>query len=121
MKICIPIIENDGLKSKVSAHFGSAPYFLIYDTGKEAFEVIDNNDSHHMHGMCHPLKTLDNKGINAVACAGMGARAVSKLNEDSIKAYRASAETVEELIKKFKEGELEEITVDTACIDHNCH
>ena len=121
MKICIPITSNEGLKAKVNAHFGSAPYFLIYDNEKGAFEVINNSDSQHMHGMCHPLKALDNKGIDAVVCGGMGARAVQKLNEDDIKAYRASAETVEEIIVRYKEGKLEEITVDNACIDHSCH
>ncbi|MBU2063809.1 MAG: NifB/NifX family molybdenum-iron cluster-binding protein [Candidatus Omnitrophica bacterium] len=121
MKICIPIIENNGLKSKVNAHFGSAPYFLIYDTEKETFEIIDNSDSRHMHGMCHPLKTLENKDIHAVVCGGMGARAVQKLNESGIRAYRASAGTVEEIISIDKEGKLEEITTDNACTDRSCH
>lgn len=121
MKICIPIVENEGLKAKVNAHFGSAPYFLIYDNEKEAFEVINNSDNHHMHGMCHPLKALDNKGIDAVVCGGMGARAVQKLNEGGIKAYRANVETVVEIVKRYKEGKLEEITVKNACINHSCH
>jgi len=121
MKICIPIIENNGLKSKVNAHFGSAPYFLIYDNEKEAFEIINNSDSRHMHGMCHPLKALDNKGIDAVVCGGMGARAIQKLNESGIRAYRASAETVERIISIYKEGKLKEITMDNACTDHGCH
>lgn len=121
MRICIPIMENDGLKSEVNAHFGSAPYFLIYDNEKGVFEVINNSDSQHMHGMCHPLKALDNKGIDAVVCGGMGARAVQKLNEGGIKAYRANAGMVEEIIKRYNEGILEEITMDNACINHNCH
>jgi len=121
MKICIPILENEGLKSEVNAHFGSAPYFLIYNTEDKAFEIVNNSDSHHMHGMCHPLKALDNKGIDAVVCGGMGARAVQKLNEGGIKAYRANAETVQGIIKNYKERKLEEITVDNACINHSCH
>ncbi|MBU2541649.1 MAG: NifB/NifX family molybdenum-iron cluster-binding protein [Candidatus Omnitrophica bacterium] len=121
MKICIPIETKEGIKAKVNAHFGSAPYFLIYDTDKNTFEIINNSDNHHMHGMCHPLKALDKKGIDAVVCAGMGARAVSKLNEGGISVYRVRAETVEEIIKRYKEGRLEEITVENACIDHSCH
>lgn len=121
MKICIPIIENEGLNSQVNAHFGSAPYFLIYNTEEKDFEVVNNSDSHHVHGMCHPLKALDNKGIDVVVCGGMGARAVQKLNEGGIKAYRASTETAEEIINRFNKGKLEEITVDNACIDHSCH
>jgi len=121
MKICIPIIKEERLKSKVNAHFGSAPYFLIYNTTSEGFEVINNSDSNHMHGMCHPLKALDKSNIDAVVCGGMGARAVQKLNEDDIKAYRADGGTVEEIIERYKKGKLEEITIKNACVDHNCH
>jgi len=121
MKICIPIETNEGLKSKVFDHFGSASYFLIYDTGNASFQIIDNDDRGRVHGMCQPLKALANIEINAVVCGGMGARAVQKLNKDGIKAYRASAKTVEDIIKKYNEGVLEEINIENACTDHNCH
>jgi len=121
MKICIPIVENEGLKSEVNAHFGSAPYFLIYNAEENNFEVINNSDSHHVHGMCHPLKALVNKGIDVVVCGGMGARAVQKLNEGNIRVYEVSVGTVEEIVKRYKEGKLEEITVDNACVNHSCH
>jgi len=121
MRICIPVETKEGLKAKAFAHFGSAPYFLIYDTDKDAFEVVSNSDKHHMHGMCHPLKILENQTISAVVCRGMGTRAVQKLNAGGIKAYRASVETAEAIIKRYREGVLEEITVDNACAKHNCH
>jgi len=121
MKICIPITTNEGLKAKVNAHFGSAPYFLLYNTDKKAFEVINNSDRKHMPGTCYPLKVLENKNINIVVCTGMGARAVQKLNEGGIKAYRAKFETAEEIVKGHKEGVLEEITIKNACTDHKCH
>lgn len=121
MKVCIPIETNDGIKSKVFGHFGSAAHFIIYDTETKNFTIIDNSDKNHMHGMCHPLKVLENQTINAVICRGMGARAVQKLNEGGIKVYRASAETAEEIIENYEQDKLEEITVDNACIDHNCH
>lgn len=121
MKICIPIITDEGLKAEVNAHFGSAPYFLIYDTEKETSEIINNGDEHHIHGMCHPLKALDGKNIGAVVCGGMGARAVSKLNEGGIKAYRAISGTVSDILKRYKEDRLEEITISNACTQHNCH
>ena len=121
MKICIPIETNEGLKSKVFDHFGSASHFLIHDTDNANFKIIDNNDRNHIHGMCQPLKILANIEINAVVCRGMGARAVQKLNKDGIRAYRASAKTVEDIIKKYDEGGLEEISIENACTDHNCH
>ena len=121
MKICIPTETDEGKKAKVYGHFGSAPYFTIYDTEKDAFEVIDNSNQHHAHGTCHPMGMLDGKDIDSVICGGMGARAVQKLNEAGIKTYRAEAGSVEEIVKKMQNGKLEEITIQNACAQHGCH
>jgi predicted Fe-Mo cluster-binding NifX family protein len=120
MKICIPVETSEGLKARIFAHFGSAPYFLLYDTEREASEVLGNIDNHHAHGMCHPLKVLENRHIDAVVCAGMGARAVQKLNEGGMRTYRANGATGAEIINKYKQGILEEITLRNACADHSC-
>jgi len=121
MKICIPTENKEGLGAKVHEHFGSAPYFIIYDTEKETFKAVDNSNAHHSHGMCHPIGVLGVSSLDAVVCRGMGLRAVQKLNEANIKAYRASGETVAEIIRKYKAGGLEEITVQNACAQHGCH
>jgi predicted Fe-Mo cluster-binding NifX family protein len=121
MRICIPIENKEGLKAKVYGHFGSAPYFTIYDTEKETFKSVDNTNAHHSHGMCHPIGVLGVSSIDAVVCQGMGMRAVQKLNEADVKAYRAAGETVAEIIKKYNANELQEITVQNACAQHGCH
>jgi len=121
MRIGIPTENKEGLNSKVYGHFGSAPYFTIYDTEKETFKTVDNINAHHSHGMCHPIGVLGTSSIDAVVCQGMGMRAVQKLNEANIKAYRAVAGTVSEIIKKYKDNELEELTVQNACAQHGCH
>jgi len=121
MKICIPVQTNEGLKAAVDRHFGSAPYFLIYDSDKEAFEVISNSDEHHSHGMCHPLRVLEERSLDAVVCVGMGARAVKKLKQGGLKTYRTKVETAEETIREYREGVLEEITIENACVEHSCH
>jgi predicted Fe-Mo cluster-binding NifX family protein len=121
MNICIPTENKEGLNAKVHGHFGSAQYFTIYDTEKKAVSVIDNTNAHHSHGMCHPIGVLGTASIDAVVCQGMGARAVQKLNEVNVKAYRAVGDTVADIIKKFESGELAEITPQNACAQHGCH
>ncbi len=121
MRICIPTETNNGLKAEVYGHFGSAPYFTIYDTDKNIVETVNNANIHHAHGTCHPMKVLGTKRIDAVVCAGMGARAVQGLNASGIKAYRASHGLVDKVIGQFNDGLLEEITPDNACSQHNCH
>jgi len=121
MRICIPTGTADGKTAKVHAHFGSAPYFTIYDTDKGDVEVVNNDNQHHSHGMCQPMAALSGKNIDAVVCGGMGARAIQKLNEDGIKVYRAIPGSVEEIARQFSQRELEEITAENACQQHNCH
>jgi predicted Fe-Mo cluster-binding NifX family protein len=121
MKICIPVERNEGVSSKVSAHFGSAPYFAIHDLEANTTEFVCNENQHHTHGMCQPLDALNGKVINAVVCGGMGARAVARLNEGGIKAYRVAGGTVSEILATFTAGGLEEITAVNACANHGCH
>jgi predicted Fe-Mo cluster-binding NifX family protein len=121
MRICIPTLDGEGRSAKVSGHFGSAPYFTIYDTDTDSFEVLNNQNEHHQHGMCHPLASLAGKNLNAVACGGMGARALEGLNAGGIRAFRVSAGTVDEVITRYRRGELEEMTLENSCRQHDCH
>ena len=121
MKICIPTEGREGVDAKVHGHFGSAQYFTIYDTDKKIVDIIDNTNAHHSHGMCHPIGVLGSSGIDAVVCQGMGMRAVQKLNESGIKAYRVIGDTVADVIKKYENNELEVITPQNACAQHGCH
>ena len=65
MKLCIPTETQDGKQAKVHSHFGSAPYFVIYDTDSETSDVIDNPNQHHVHGACHPMMALSGRKISA--------------------------------------------------------
>ena len=121
MRVCIPTENKEGLNAKVHGHFGSSQHFTVYDTEKDTLNIIDNTNAHHSHGMCHPIGVLGTSSIDVVVCKGMGMRAVQKLNEANIKAYQADGDTVAEVIKKFKNSELKEITMQNACAQHGCH
>lgn len=121
MRLCIPTRTQDGKKAEVFEHFGSAPWFTLYDTEKDEIEIIQNTDQHHAHGMCHPLGALDGKSVDAVVCGGMGARAVQKLNAGGIRVYRATPGTVAEMSAQYAAGKLEELTVQNACAQHGSH
>lgn len=121
MRICIPTETAEGLAAQVYGHFGSAPYFTIYDCNQDSVEVIENAEQQHTHGMCQPLRALDGRTIDAVVCGGMGARAVLKLNQGGIRTFRATAGSVEQVIRSYKEGRLEELTIEHACTSHGCN
>ena len=119
MRICIPTEMDSGLEAKVYGHFGSAPYFTIYDTEKDDCETVDNSNQHHSHSTCNPIDAIGGKDIDAVVCSGMGKRAIQKLNEDGIQAYITSAANVREVIEKFRANDLEKMTVENACQQHH--
>ncbi len=118
MKLCIPTKGNEGIKAEVNQHFGSAPYFTIVDTETNEIEIIDNSDEHHAHGMCQPMKSLIGKNIDAVISGGMGMRAIQNLSQDNIKVFRAEGDNVTEIIGKYKNNSLEELTLQNACAHH---
>lgn len=120
MKVCIPVQEDRGLNSVAYSHFGSAPYFLIYDTNNEEIKTIQNGDLHHAHGMCQPLKALGSEKIDAVLVGGIGRGALMKLNSQGIKVYRAADGTVTKNIELLKRRELPELSTENCCSHHGC-
>ncbi len=121
MKVCIPAVNSEGLKAPVSEHFGSAPYFVIVDTDSQAAETLANPNEHHDHGSCHPMGTLAGRGVTAVACGGMGKRAVESLNAGGVRVYLTQGETVGDVVADFNSGRCPELRPDQACAGHGCH
>jgi len=121
MKICVPTQTDKGKEAQVFEHFGSSPFFTIYDTESGDVDIVNNANQEHSHGMCQPMSQLKGKDIDAVVCGGMGMRAIQKLNEGGIKAYRAIPGTVENIAEQYVKGGLEEITIKDACTNHECH
>ena len=73
MKICFPVQKDDGIESAVFGHFGSAPFFVVVDTDTNGLSTINNQDQHHTHGACNPMKALDNQKVDAIVVGGIGA------------------------------------------------
>ena len=121
MRIAIPVFSDDGEKSQVYGHFGSAPCFIIFDTSTAVCENINNSGKEHAHGMCLPLASFEGRNIDAIVTGGMGLRALQKVSEAGLKAYRSSeGMTVSDVARSLQAGTLPEITMEGACSDHSC-
>ena len=120
MRVCIPAETDEGLQSKLYDHFGSAPYFLIYDTKKDALDVIDNTNKNHLHGRCHPVSVIADHKIDAVLGRGIGLRALSKLKETGIKVYKSESTTFKDVLAEYHRNKWKEITIDETCLNHIC-
>lgn len=121
MRICIPTQNYDGENSIVHGHFGSAVYFIIYDTETKKLEVLDNTDREHQHGMCNSIPVIKKMGADHVIISGIGPRAIQNLNNNGIKVLKVNEEkTVKEIIDHFNKGSLREASLDEACNEHQC-
>jgi predicted Fe-Mo cluster-binding NifX family protein len=121
MNLCIPVIEDQGMKSRVSNHFGSAPCFLIVDTDSGLCHSVPNGNQHHDHGMCRPLASLEGEALDGMVVAGIGMGALGKLQLAGIRVFRARHATVAETLTAFKAGQLQPMTPETACRNHGGH
>ena len=118
MKICFPVTANQGLESRVFDHFGSARRFILVDTGSDTVTSIDNDDLHHGHGACNPMKALAGSQVDAVVVGGIGNGALTALNRAGIRVYTSQAATVGENVALYKNGSFREL-VPQSCGPHD--
>ena len=122
MKICIPIEKDDGLNSGVYGHFGSAPYFAIYNTQSKTLEIVNNGNLHHAHGQCNPIAALSGKSVDILATGGIGAGAIERLRMMGVKVCRVgSGQTIQDIIRSHEQDELREIGGNDVCNHPSCH
>jgi predicted Fe-Mo cluster-binding NifX family protein len=121
MTITIPVTEDSGLSSKISDHFGSAPFFAMVDLESNTVACVGNPNAEHVHGRCMPVDFLREKGVSAVVCRGMGRGALSRLTEAGIACHVTEAETGAKAVESFRSGRTTVMTADSACHGHGCH
>ena len=118
MRIAIPVAEYRGLESPVYGHFGSAPVFALVDSETMGVEPIGNRDHGHVHGACNPMKALDNQQVDAIVVGGIGAGALSRLNQMGIIVHQSQAATVRDNLALFTSRKLPVLTAQGCCGGH---
>lgn len=118
MNICIPITEDQGLRSPVSEHFGSAAFFMLVDTDTRACRVVPNGNPHHSHGVCQPLAALAGERFDGLVVGGIGAGALQRLQAAGIRVYLVAQASVEQVLLALQDGSLPEATATDACCGH---
>jgi predicted Fe-Mo cluster-binding NifX family protein len=124
MKVCFPVVNNQGLASQVFNHFGSAPEFVIVDMVSNEFLSVINSDNVHEHGACNPVAGLGGHHVDAIVVGGIGGGALHKLNSSGIRAFKASGGSIAENVEMFNLGALQEYKPGHTCgghgLDHGC-
>jgi predicted Fe-Mo cluster-binding NifX family protein len=120
MKICMPITEDRGLASPLSAHFGSAPAFLLVDSETRAHRVLANAAADHAHGQCSPIAALASEGVEAFVVEGIGGGALRNLLAMGARVYRGCPGTAASgMVEALAGGVLREVTPAETCGHHH--
>jgi len=114
MKIAFPTMGDNGLKERISQHFGRAPTFTIVDIDTMDVKVI-RNYGEHIGGNIKPAEYLLAQDVDILICSSLGYKAMNILRERGIEVYVGAEGTVEEAIELYRNGKLNSATEDTAC------
>ena len=109
MLITVAADENS-LESNVAKRFGHANFYLTYNTETGNHEAIINADHDHSHSMLYNL--LD-KGTEVFIVGNIGPHAFEIIKTETTKVFLARKMTVQEAIRKYMDGELQELTEPT--------
>jgi predicted Fe-Mo cluster-binding NifX family protein len=107
----------NGLKEKVSEHFGSSPTITIVDTETNEVRIVENRGEH-LGGSGKPPEHLAREGVDLMLTSGLGPRAVAMFEESGIEVYVGASGTVEDAISQWKDKRLQTATDANACREH---
>jgi len=110
MKVCFPVIKDEGFASKIYGHFASAPQFMLVDTETTEASAIPNHDMSDPEAGCNPFKALAGRQLDGVIVGGVGDNLLELLNMMGFRVYEAQSESVRENVELFVKQELPEVT-----------
>ncbi|MFW6449618.1 MAG: NifB/NifX family molybdenum-iron cluster-binding protein [Nanoarchaeota archaeon] len=101
-RIFVPLLENKGVESKISTHFGHAPYFAIVTLGKEP-QILENKLDHQDEEKSPVKQIIDITNPDCVVAKGIGRRAIRLFGENDIELRKAEGDTLKSVIDGFKD------------------
>ena len=106
MKIAISSSGKD-LAAQLDPRFGRCRYFLIIETDDLSFEVFDNENAALGGGAgIQSAQLIASKGAKALITGHCGPNAMQTLSAAGAQVYVGQAGTIQDLVEKFKNGEL---------------
>lgn len=107
MKIAVSCSQKE-LESPLDQRFGRAPYFLIYDSATDTFEVIDNKQNLQapQGAGIQAARNVADSGAKVLITGNVGPNAYHTLNAADITIYLTKGGTVKEALEAYKNGDL---------------
>ncbi|MBR9692296.1 hypothetical protein GOV06_05940, partial [Candidatus Woesearchaeota archaeon] len=100
-RIFFPLLDNNGEDSKISEHFGHAPFFGLYDTETKKLTITEN-DLDHTDPTKSPIDQIQ-EAVNptTIFAKGIGGRAIQFIAEKGMSLKTGDYETVKQAIENL--------------------
>jgi predicted Fe-Mo cluster-binding NifX family protein len=113
VRIVVPVVDESGVDSRISEHFGRTPFFALIDLDEQG-QVTEQktvpNAGEHFGGGGRRADFILNLKPNVIITYGMGPRGLSIYQSQRVPVFRANANTVRDVIAAYNRGDLEELT-----------
>jgi len=113
VRLVIPTLDENGLDSQLSEHFGRAPYFTVVDLNEYGGVVNQRtivNDSEHFGGVGLPPDRILQLKPHALITYGMGPKALAIFQDAKVAVLQTNASTVRDVVEAYNKNKLEELT-----------
>jgi predicted Fe-Mo cluster-binding NifX family protein len=115
---CIPTLDDLGLEARLSPHFGRSPYYTLVEAATGVTEVVVNGGAGGGECGCGGVEWLQGRGVGGVVCAGLGRRALERLEAAGMVVLVAEAGRVSDAVREAESGRLARLSRVTACHGH---
>ncbi len=101
MKLLIPVLENKSFDSKISEHFGYAPFFALFDTETKELKIVENVIDH-ANSSLTPVDQIMSHDFDILYVLGIGGRAINLFKEKGVKVKTGKFKVVKEVIDNLE-------------------
>lgn len=107
-RIAISTLDNKGLGSLVSEHFGRCPYFTIADIEDKRIQSVKTVDNPYagQHAPGQIPEFIHRQEAKVMLAGGMGHRALAFFEQYGIEAVTGAAGTVLQAVQAYLDGQL---------------
>ncbi|NOR85782.1 hypothetical protein GQ473_06715 [archaeon] len=97
-RIFFPLLDNNGLDSEISQHFGHAPFFGLYDVEKKELKIIENKLNHTDPAKSPIDQIQDAVNPTTIFSKGIGGRAIEIIAQKGLSLKTGDYTTIKEAI-----------------------
>jgi predicted Fe-Mo cluster-binding NifX family protein len=101
--IFFPLLENNGENSKISQHFGHAPFFGIYDVNNKQLKITENNLDHTDPTKSPIDQIQEATNPTTIFAKGIGGRAIGIIAEKGLALKTGDYSTIKEVIENLED------------------